>query len=80
MHIGIFIPALRGGGAEFVARRWIGELDALGHRVTVYLYDPEQVPAEVPQGVLIRQFHPLWRATRHALLPLAPSPAYEGSP
>lgn len=70
MHVGIFVPALRGGGAEFVVRRWVGELDALDHEVTVYIYNREQLPATIPARVVVRRFHPRWRGARHLTLPL----------
>lgn len=70
MHVGIFIPALRGGGAEFVARRWIAEMDRLGHRVTVYTYQREQLPAELPKDVIVRRFGFGRSGARHVLLPL----------
>ena len=70
MHVAIFIPALHGGGAEFVARRWIHEMHALGHRVTVYTYDRKQPPVELPEAVRIWRFNPPSRIARYPLLPI----------
>jgi glycosyltransferase involved in cell wall biosynthesis len=70
MHVAIFIPALHGGGAEFVARRWIGEMDALGHRVTVYTYDRDQPTVDLPAAVRVRRFKPPLQAMRYFLLPM----------
>lgn len=70
MHVAIFIPALHGGGAEFVARRWIHEMDALGYNVTVYTYDCDQPVVELPEAVRVRRFDPPSQAMRYVLLPL----------
>lgn len=35
LNIAFIVPTLHGGGAEFVARTWMGWLTAQGHRVTV---------------------------------------------
>jgi glycosyltransferase involved in cell wall biosynthesis len=70
MHVAIFIPALHGGGAEFVARRWIREMDTLGCTVTVYTYDRNQPRVDLPEAVRVRRFNPPLRAIRYFLLPV----------
>ncbi len=51
MRIGFVVPALHGGGAEFVVRQWRDELGRQGHHVTVYCYGPElRVPDASHRG------------------------------
>jgi len=55
MHIGVVVPTLRGGGAQFAAVQWLRGLDALGHKATVYLTGDLQLPVEVPDRIVIRR-------------------------
>lgn len=68
-HLGIVIPSLHGGGAEFVCRRWIAELARRGHRVTVYVYDRHQPAVPLPDGVSVRAFRSRLSPLRRVLLP-----------
>ncbi len=70
MHVGIFIPNLHGGGAEFVTRRWVVELHELGHKVSIYVYDRAQPPVDLPTTVTLYRFDPAWRGARHLMLPI----------
>jgi len=70
VHLGIVIPSLHGGGAEFVCRQWIAELARRGHRVTVYVYDRRQPVVPVPDGVSVEVFRPRWSPMRRLILPL----------
>jgi glycosyltransferase involved in cell wall biosynthesis len=70
LHVGILIPGLHAGGAEFVARQWITEMAALGHRVTVYVYDVNQPRVELPADVVVHRFTTRLRAARYGLLPM----------
>jgi glycosyltransferase involved in cell wall biosynthesis len=45
------IPSLHGGGAEFVARTWMGWLAAQGYEVSVVLTAGEVRPEYLPEGV-----------------------------
>jgi glycosyltransferase involved in cell wall biosynthesis len=42
MRIGLLIHSLDGGGAEAVARLWVTELSARGHRLVCLVYGPTQ--------------------------------------
>ena len=55
MHLAIVTPNLHGGGAEAIAREWIGELHGQGHSITVYAYGREQPSVEVPDDVRIHR-------------------------
>lgn len=70
LHVALFLPYLHGGGAEFVARQWIGELDRLGHRVTAYLYHPEQPDVALPKSVAVHRLPKPASQLRHLLLPM----------
>jgi hypothetical protein len=37
LRIGVVVPSLSGGGAEFVARTWAGWLRTRGHEVAMVL-------------------------------------------
>lgn len=56
MRIMFVVPALRGGGAEFVARTWMGALVERGHHVVTVLTAGDVDPAYAPAGV---EFHSL---------------------
>lgn len=75
MKIGLAISSLHGGGAEFVARRWITELITRGHEVYVYVYEPGAEaamaahPEHVPAGTHVRVFSSRSRLARVVDLP-----------
>ena len=50
-HILFVIPSLHGGGAEFVARTWMGWLANQGYEVSVVLTSAEVKPEYLPDGV-----------------------------
>ena len=70
MHVALVIPTLHGGGAEFVARQWIAELNAQGHKITVYLYNREQPLADLPTGIICWRFASGQSQMRRVMLPI----------
>lgn len=69
MRVGIVIHSLVGGGAESVARRWIQELAARGHEVTVFQFTPAPSRDE-DTGVAVVAAPGWARSRRGLLLPL----------
>lgn len=56
------VPSLHGGGAEFVARTWMGWLVERGHRVSVATTSSKKTDSYVPEGV---EVYSLGRAKGH---------------
>lgn len=56
LKIGIVVPRLTGGGAEFVARQWADYLLEAGHDVTlITTHDPDAGAVDVPVVALLAQ-------------------------
>jgi glycosyltransferase involved in cell wall biosynthesis len=68
MRVGILIPKLHGGGAEFVARQWSIGLRQQGHDVVVYLYARQAVNENLPDDITVRHYSA--RVGHQATLPL----------
>lgn len=71
MRIGILLPSLHGGGAEYVARTWAQQLVAGGDEVMLYTFEPGANSEFLPAGVPWRHFEAGHSALRRALF-LAP--------
>jgi glycosyltransferase involved in cell wall biosynthesis len=69
MHLAIVTPNLHGGGAEAIAREWIGELHGQGHSITVYAYDREQPSVDLPGDVRIHRLSARGGPLRPARMP-----------
>ena len=69
LHLGIVIPSLHGGGAEFACRQWITELTRRGHQVTVYVYDRHQPAVGLPSGISLHAFRSRRSPLRRLMLP-----------
>ncbi|WP_144795951.1 glycosyltransferase [Microbacterium paludicola] len=54
MKIVVTVASLHGGGAEYVARTWMGWLARRGHHVQAVLTGRSADPAFVPEGVQVR--------------------------
>jgi glycosyltransferase involved in cell wall biosynthesis len=69
MHLAIVTPNLHGGGAEAIAREWIGELRGQGHSITVYAYDRDQPSVDLPHEVQIHRLSARGGPLRPARMP-----------
>lgn len=59
LKIGIVVPRLTGGGAEFVARQWVDYLLRAGHDVTaITTHDPDADAVDVPVVALAARSFP----------------------
>jgi glycosyltransferase involved in cell wall biosynthesis len=54
LSIVFVVPSLHGGGAEFVARTWMGWLQGQGHAVTVITTSNKSTDEHLPPGVKAR--------------------------